>query len=169
MTKNITPANDLVGRLDVGAMSAIEEFVKDLFADKCRSSGAMQAEKAKIDITIRLSNEHLGTKTIEVSIPNPILYASSGCLTGSVNGHDICVNADGKEHFRASVDGKLHHPFSQSFVEEELKIKVQEKHWGGNSEPIPRAVWRHLVDSYNLFDSEVAYDRQYDKALFKRP
>jgi hypothetical protein len=157
---NITPALDPVGRLDIGAIGEIEAFCRELFESRCRYSGAMPASNVRIEIVIRAFNLELKGSLVNASMPNPISYNSFGRLSGEVKGRMVSVDADDKRHFRAQIDSQLYERLPRSIVEEELGIKVQQKSSGGNSEPIPRAVWRHLADRYNLFDRTVKYEKR---------
>jgi hypothetical protein len=157
---NITPALDPVGRLDIGAIGEIEAFCRELFESRCRYSGAMPASNVRIEIVIRAFNLELKGSLVNASMPNPISYNSFGRLSGEVKGRMVSVDADDKRHFRAQIDSQLYERLPRSIVEEELGIEVQQKSSGGNSEPIPRAVWRHLADRYNLFDRTVKYEKR---------
>ncbi|MCJ7655641.1 MAG: hypothetical protein MUO97_10180 [Dehalococcoidia bacterium] len=157
---NITPALDPVGRLDIGAITEIEAFCRELFESRCRCSDAMPACNVRIEIMIRAFDLELKGSLVNASMPTPILYDNSfGWLSGEVRGRRVSVDADGKRHFRAQIDSQLYERLPRSIVEEELGIEVQQKSSGGNSEPIPRAVWRHLADRYNLFDRTVKYEK----------
>jgi len=156
---NITPAFDPVGRLDIGAITEIEAFCRELFESRCRCSGVMPVSNVRIEITIRAFNRELKGSPVNASMPTPISYNSFGRLSGEVKGRRVSVDADGKGHFRAQIDSQLYERLPRSIVEEELGIEVQQKSSGGNSEPIPRAVWRHLADRYNLFDRTVKYEK----------
>lgn len=160
---NITPALDPVGRLDIGAISEIEASCRELFESRCGYSGAMLASNVGIEIVIRAFNLELKGSLVNVSMPNPISYNSFGRLSGEVKGHRVSVEsveADGKRYFRAQIDSQQYERLPRNIVEEELGIEVQQKSSGGNSEPIPRAVWRHLADRYNLFDRTVKYEKR---------
>src|SRR4030042_1257440 len=158
---NITPALDPVGRLDIGAIGEIEVFCRELFESRCQYSGVMPATNVRIEIVIRALNVELKGSQVNVSMPNPISYDSSfGRLSVEVKGRMVSVDADDKRHFRAQIDGQMYERLPRSIVEKELGIGVQQKSSGGNSEPIPRAVWRHLADRYNLFDRTVQYEKR---------
>ena len=84
-------------------------------------------------------------------------YNSPGTLIGQVRGYELEVHHDG----RATVNGQHLEPLPQTFVEKILKIPVNLKKTGSQvgypSEPVPRAPFRHLVDQYNLGDSNILY------------
>jgi hypothetical protein len=91
-----------------------------------------------------------------------INYKTMGKLTGKVRDYQVSVINDGKGHFRVTIDGKEYPRLPQNIVEERLRIPVQKKRSGIQSgypsEPVGRAVWRHLTDCYNLLDKTVQYE-----------
>jgi hypothetical protein len=91
-----------------------------------------------------------------------ILYSEKGRLTGTICTYQISIVHDGKRHFRAVINGEWYNSLSQRFVEKYLGILVHVKRSGSEvgypSEPVPRSVWRHLVDRYNDFDDTVYFE-----------
>ncbi len=94
-------------------------------------------------------------------IPKVLTCDSRGQLTSNINGHYVSVVSDGNRHFKVTIDGKEYLRLSADLVEKELGIQVNKKRSGTQtgypSEPVGRAVWRHLVDRYNLLDKTVEY------------
>ncbi|GEM_PF-6042671 len=128
------------------------------------SETGLLPDELRIDITgVWSSGERATVFGERVVIPKPISYITPGRLSGKVQGHEISVSNDGEGHFRAVVNGKPRHPLSSTFVEEELKIPVHRKKSGSQtgypSEPVPRAVWRRLMQRYNSGDPTVHYER----------
>lgn len=91
-----------------------------------------------------------------------MLYSDPGRLSGKIQGYQVAISHNGKQHFRAIVNGEHYDSLSQKFVEEELGIPVHVKRSGSQvgypSESVPRAVWRHLADRYNDFKRTVSYE-----------
>ena len=128
--------------------------------DRLNASKALTLRRLTVELAgCRLATSEVRATQVGLEWPEPLSYDSSGRLTASIRGHRVSVAHDGKRRFRAEIDGKQRHPCPRHVVEEELGLQVHEKRSGGNSESVPRAIWRHLVDRFNLFDEGVHYDR----------
>jgi len=149
---------DYLKRLDRARQQA-EQSCLSMF-NQVNDSGALTLRRLTIELTgCRLATSEVRATQVDLEWPEPLSYDSSGTLTASIRGHRVSVAHDGKRRFRAEIDGKHRHPCPRHVVEEELGLQVHEKRSGGNSESVPRAIWRHLVDRFNLFDEGVHYDR----------
>ena len=134
----------------------------EMFERLCRSEAGRLPDELRITMRAMWASAIAETEE-RVVIPKPILYATSGKLSGEVQGHNISVSHDGEGHFRGVLNGEPYDSLSSRFVEEELKIQVQRKMSGSQagypSEPVPRAVWRYFVELYNKCDPTVHYER----------
>ena len=92
-----------------------------------------------------------------------LVFNDPGTLEGHINGQLVKVRhlKPGKSGFQVFWDGRWHPWLRAGLVEEELRIEVHAKKSGSQegypSEAVTRAVWRHLVDRYNNYDSDVKY------------
>lgn len=119
---------------------------------------------SKFTIIIQAQSKETGeTASTEASvvIPRPINYKTRGRLTGKIGDHQLSVTSDGQGHFKVTIDDKKYPKLPQKLIEEQLGIPVQTKKSGAQSgypsEPLGRAVWRHLADRYNVLDRTVSY------------
>ncbi len=92
-----------------------------------------------------------------------ILYKDTGTLEGHVNGQFLKVRHPkfGASGFQVFWDGQWYLWLRADLIEDELGIEVYAKKNGEQkgypSEPVTRAVWRHLVNRYNNCDPDVKY------------
>jgi len=123
---------------------------------------------SKFTVTLKAQSEETGeileSKT-SIVIPKLINYKTMGRLIGKIGDHQVSVMNDSEGHFRVTIDNKEYPSLPQKFVEEELGIPVQTKQRGKQagypSEPVGRAVWRHMAECYNLLDRTVIYIDEY--------
>jgi hypothetical protein len=117
---------------------------------------------AKLKIKMSTFSEETGIVESDTSfvIPKAINYNSEGNLTGKTKYYQVSVVNDGKGHFKVEIDSKKTQ-LSMDLVEKQLGIPVQKKKTGSQSgypsEPLGRAVWRNLMERYNLLDKTVKY------------
>jgi len=158
-------AKGIIGR----ARQEVADRCGEMFEEFCRTEGGRLPEKLYVHMRARWSSGR-GTiwekdaPEVQLVIPQRISYTTPGQLSGEVEGHDISVSNDGEGHFRGVLNGKPYDSLSITFVEEKLKVPIQKKKSGSQagypSEPVPRAVWRHLADRYNDGDPTVRYERR---------
>ena len=89
-----------------------------------------------------------------------LTYDRPGRLSGPIHGRQVSVLQLPHRRFPkgTTIDGVEHRQLSMEYVENELRIAVNRKADGSNSETVSRAVWRHLTDRYNMGDETVTYE-----------
>jgi len=134
-----------------------------MFEHLCQIESGQLPDTLRVNMWAQWASGSRATCEADLVILKPISYVTPGRLSGKVQGHEISVSNDGEGHFRAVVNGRLRHPLSSTFVEEELEIEVIRKKSGSQAgypqEPVPRAVWRRLMQRYNSGDPTVQYER----------
>ena len=142
--------------------------VKQAIGGECLKLFETLYKHSTLPVEFRITMSTMTKETGEIRecetslvIPKPINYKTVGRLTGKIRDYQVSVVNDGEGHFRVTIDDKEYLSLSIGLVEKQLGIPVQKKQSGFQSgypsEPLGRAVWRQLMNRYNLLDKAVEY------------